>query len=114
MVAYSAGVVPPSTTVTAAGDALSSALVTAFEAPSAAPAMEVAFSQFAVSVGLGMAPTYAAVPPAAPVGFGPQFAGPKPETHADAAEAIGSLIDLWMRTGVSTLVAPPNTPQPWT
>ena len=113
MQAYAAGIVPASTTVTAAASALSGALASAFAAPNSAPAMELAFTAFGASVGLGMA-GFAPVPPVAPVGFAPLFAGPKPATAADAAQSIGSQIDTWMKTGVSTLVAPPFTVTPWT
>jgi len=110
--AHAIGIVPPSTTVTTAGDALAAALTTAFDSPNAAPAMESAFAQFAAAVGLGMA-GFVPVPPPGPVGFDPQFAGPKPATHADAAQQIGARIDAWLRTGISTMLAPPNTPIPW-
>lgn len=75
--------------------------------------MESAFATFAVTVGGGMA-GYAPTPPPSPVGFASQFGGPKPETAAAAASAIASLIDTWMKTGLSTLIAPPNTVVPWT
>lgn len=74
--------------------------------------MESAFAAFAVTVGGGMA-GYAPTPPPAPVGFAPQFAGAKPATASAAASAIASLIHAWMQTGIATLIAPPNTPQPW-
>ena len=74
--------------------------------------MESAFSTFAVTVGGGMA-GFVPTPPPAPVGFASQFAGPKPATAAAASSAIASLIDTWMKTGLSTLVAPPNTVVPW-
>jgi hypothetical protein len=111
---YAAGVVPASTTVAAAAATLSGALASAFSSPAAAPAMDAAFAAFGATVGVGMAAAgFAAVPPAAPVGFGPQFAGPKPETHAEAAQQIAALIDTWMKTGSATLVAPPNTVLTW-
>lgn len=114
MAAYGAGIVPASTTVSAAATALTGALTTAFGAPDAAPAMESAFSAFALSVGGGMAAAgFAATPPPSPVGFAALFSGPKPATHAAAAESIGSAIDTWMRTGIATLIAPPNTAAPW-
>lgn len=99
---YAAAVVPPSTTVAAAGSALAAALVAAFAAPAAAPGMEAGFAAFGAALGAGMAPAFVAVPPAVPVGFGPQFAGPKPGTHQAAGDAISSLIDIWMRTGTAT------------
>jgi hypothetical protein len=75
--------------------------------------MESAFAAFAVTVGGGMV-GFTPTPPAAPVGFASQFGGPKPATAADAASQIASLIDTWMRSGIGTLIAPPNTPTPWT
>lgn len=114
VVAYAAGIVPPSTTVTPAGDTLAAALATAFASPNAIPGMTSAFMAFAVTVGLGMAPAYAAVPPPAPLTFAALFAGPHPETHADAASQIANLVDTWMRSGTATLVAPPFTPLTWT
>lgn len=113
MQAYAAGITPPSLAVNAAAEDLGAALATAFAKPSAIPDMEQAFTAFAAQVGLGMAPAYTGAPPAGPVGFAPQFAGAAPATHAAAASAIASRIDTWMRTGSATLVAPPNTVQPW-
>lgn len=110
---WSASIIPASTAVSSACSTLAAALTSAFGAPDAAPAMESAFAAFAVTVGGGMA-GYVPTPPPAPVGFASQFSGPKPATAADAASAIATLIDTWMRSGLSTLVAPPNTPVPWT
>ena len=112
MVSYASPIVLASTAVSAAGTALAGALAAAFATPSAIPGMESAFHAFAASVGLGMV-GFAPVPPAGPVGFAGQFAGPKPTTHGAAAQSVASLIDSWMRTGVSTLIAPPNTVVPW-
>jgi len=109
---WAAGIVPPSTTVSSAVPTLQSSLASAFSEPDAASAMESAFAAFAVTVGGGMV-GYVPTPPPAPVGFASQFSGPKPATAAAAASAIASLIDAWMRTGIGTLVAPPNTPVPW-
>jgi len=115
MKTYAAGSIPASTTVEAAAAALTSALTSAFGSPSAGPAMDVAFTTFATTVGTGMAAAgFAAVPPATPIGFASQFSGPKPETHDQAASQYASLIDAWFRTGIATLIAPPNTPTPWT
>lgn len=110
---YASGIVPPSTTVSAAAATLEGALAGAFASPAAAPLMEAAFAAFGVTVAAGMLPLYAGVPPSGPVGFASQFGGPKPETHAAAASAVASLIDTWMKTGTATLVAPPNTPTTW-
>jgi hypothetical protein len=114
MQSYAAALVPPSTTIAAAATTLAGALGAAFATPAAIGAMESAFSAFGATVALGQAPLFAGVPPSGPVGFAAQFGGPAPETHGEAASAIARRIDTWMRTGVGNLVAPPNTPTPWT
>jgi len=109
---WATGITPPSTTVAAAAATLSSQLAAAFEQQDAIASMESAFSAFALTVGGGMA-GFVPTPPPAPVGFQQQFSSPHPETHAAAAQAIAGIIDAWMRTGIATMVAPPNTPVPW-
>lgn len=110
---YAAGLVPASTTVAAAVPALASALAAAFAAPSAASAFDAAFAAFAVTVAAGMLPTFAGVPPAAPLNVASLLSVTQP-THATAAAAFATLTDAWFRTGTATLVAPPNTPVNWT
>lgn len=102
MGAYTAAILPASTTVNAAKATLQGALTTAFGSSAAAPGMETAFAAFATTVGAGMLPAFVATPPPAPVGFAAQFAGPKPPTHAAAAAQLKTLIDTWMRTGTAT------------
>lgn len=101
MSAYASGIVPASTTVSAAAATLSTALTAAFATGSAIALMDTAFLAFAVTVGAGMAPAFVATPPAAPPSFGVVFAVLYP-THALAADAIGALIDVWMKTGTAT------------
>jgi hypothetical protein len=114
MLDYAAAVVPPSATVGAAADALALALEAACATPAAAPPVDAAFAAFAVTVGGGMAPAYAATPPPAPLGIAALLAAPVP-THAAAATLFAGLIDTWFRTGSATLVAPPFTVLPvWT
>lgn len=73
--AYFAGVVPSSTTVTAAAATLKTALESVFNAgaasdPStAASSMETAFAAFATTVAGGMAPAFVATPPTGQIGF---------------------------------------------
>lgn len=110
--AYAAAIVPASTAVSAAAATLGTALGSAFALSDAIPSMETAFAAFATAVGAGMA-GYTPTPPAAPVGFAAQFAGPDPDTHAEAADQIGQLIHDWLTTGTSTLATPPNTVVPW-
>lgn len=111
---WATGIVPASTTVALAAATLAGALTAAFESGAAAAPMETAFVTFAASVGAGMAAAgYTATPPPAQVGFSAQFSGPYPPSHAVAADAVTNLIDAWMRTGLATLAAPPNTVVPW-
>ena len=108
---WASEIVPLSTTVAVAREALETALVVAFSLPAAAASMEVAFLAFATTVGGGMA-GYTPTPPPAPVGFATLFSVRR-TSHADAAATVAGAIDTWMRTGIATLVAPPNTPVPW-
>lgn len=109
---YGAGIIPASTTVSAAAAALAAALQSAFGSAPAAPAFDAAFMSFAVTVAAGMLPTFAGIPPPAPLGIATLLVSPQP-THAAAAAAFAALIDAWMKTGTATLVAPPNTLVPW-
>lgn len=112
MAAYAGDITPPSSGVSGAAATLAGALAGAFAIPGGAPPlMEVAFLAFGATVGLGMAPLVA-VPPATPVGFVAQFAGPKPATHAEAAQQIAGIIHSWMTTGVANTV-PPTSPISW-
>lgn len=112
MSAYAASVVPPSTTVEAAAASLATALAAAFENPAAASLVDAAFTLFATSVAVGMAPTFTGAPPPSPLGIAALLASSAP-THAAGALAFASLIDSWFKTGTATLVAPPFTVVPW-
>jgi hypothetical protein len=109
---YATGIIPASTTVTSAAATLSTALAAAFALPAAAPAMDTAFTAFSVAVGAGMA-GYTPTPPVAALGIPTLIAPPYPTTHAAAATEFATLIDTWMRTGFSTLIAAPFTVVPW-
>ncbi len=99
---YTTGVVPTSTTVTAAAATLKTALTPLFgsTAPAAA-AMDTAFQAFAVTVGVGMLPAFVATPPPLPPGFVAGLLPPFPATHATAAAKWKTIIDNWMRTGTA-------------
>lgn len=73
--------------------------------------MEAAFAAFAATVGSGMT-GFVATPPPSPVGFATQFALPPPATHAEAGEAIASLVDTWLKTGTAT-PSGGGSPSPW-
>lgn len=109
---YASGIVPPSTTVATAASALVASLQSAFESPSAASAFDAALATFAATTGAGMLPLYTGTPPAAPLNVASLLSTTR-DTHAQAAADFTTLIDAWMKTGIATLVAPPNTPQLW-
>lgn len=109
---YASGVVPASASVAAAQAALSSALLSAFQSPSAAAPMDAAFTSFATTVGAGMAPAFVATPPPSPVGIATLSAPPYPETHAAAASKYATAIDTWMKTGTAT-PSGGGAPVPW-
>jgi hypothetical protein len=81
MLDYAADVVPASTTVSTAAETLATALDAAFASPTAPADFDAAFTAFAASVGGGMAPAFAATPPALPLGIGALLVESQP-THA--------------------------------
>lgn len=112
MESYTTGIVPASITVTLAANALESNLITTFAnngSPSMLTSLESDFALFASGVALGMI-GYNSVPPPGPVGF----ASIGTQTSNAGASLVWTVeIDTWMRTGVSTLIAPPFTVVPW-
>ena len=116
MQSYASGLVPPSTTVSTAAATLKTTLQALFAAPGspAAAAMDAAFLAFGATVAGGQLPTFTGIPPSGPPGFVAGVAPPFPTTNAAAATKWANIIHAWMKTGSATLVAPPNTPTPWT
>jgi len=102
---------------------LEAQLVTAFTAMAeegATPAgnavlLEAAFVQYAAQLIIppNRDPLYTHVVPPAPVGFAPLFAAGASQTIEEFATSFSSLIDIWMKTGTSTLIAPPFTVVNW-
>lgn len=114
MQAYVAAIIPFSTTIEAATLVLEAGLATAFAARPAVALMESAFAQYAVALGGGMAGAgFVATPPPAPVGFAALFAMGPAATREEGLQRLAAQIDVWMKTGIAALSAPPNTPQPW-
>jgi hypothetical protein len=111
MADYAAGVVPVSTTVSAAATSLSTALAGAFAKPVAAPDVDAAFGVFSASVAAGMLPLFTGAPPPAPLGIATLLAASQP-THAAAAAAFATHIHQWMVTGSAVLVLTPFTAVP--
>jgi hypothetical protein len=103
---YTLPIVPTSTTVAVAAEALAATLTPIFEtslsAPTTASGMEAAWAVFAVTVGSGMLPDWAPTPPPGIVGFLTLFEAPRPLTHREAAANFAQAIHLWMITGLAT------------
>lgn len=113
MESYATGIVPASTTVSAAATALEAALKTTFKSNSST-AMLTTFESdlfdFAEAVGDGMAGYDLTTVPPLPIGFSSLT---NADTHATAASNFATKIDDWMKTGVSTLIASPFTVVNW-
>ena len=109
---YAGDVIPATTTAASGAALLLSAFLSAFQSPDASLGMESGVLAYGATVGLGMLPAYAAVAPVAPVGFAALFAGISGNAAA-AAQNVADSIDIWIKTGTATLVAPPNTPVVW-
>jgi hypothetical protein len=105
MTTYASTVLPPSLGVSAAATALQGSLTSAFAAiEGALPLIETAFAAFAAAVAVGMLspPVVAtAVPPPVPVGFATLFVPPYPPTSEAGAQAVATLINLWMVKGTA-------------
>lgn len=117
--AWAAAILPPSTTVTAAKATLQTTLATLFAANHAtselsafASSLESAHLAFATTVGGGMA-GYAPTPPIGQIGFAGLLTAPAKSSGQDAANAIASALDTWMKTGIATLAVTPFTVVPW-
>jgi len=95
---YAIAIVPPSSTVAAACATLKTALESAFALPNAAAAFDAAFTACAAAIASGMVAPFLSTPPPAPLGIAAQLAVIQ-STHAAAAAAFTSRIDLWFRTG---------------
>lgn len=109
---YAAGVIPASTTASAAATTLTAALESAFGASDAAPDFDAAFMTFATTVAGGMLPAFTGTPPAAALDVSTLLSATQP-THAAAAGAFASHIDAWMKTGTAVSV-PPGVSVMWT
>lgn len=117
--AWAAAIVPASTTVAAAQTALETALASLFSTPrgtadlaALATSLESAHLAFANTVGGGMT-GYTFVPPPGQVGFSVIITDPPRDSSQEAADDIADALDMWMKTGVSTLIASPFTVVPW-
>jgi hypothetical protein len=116
--AWAAAIVPASTTVAAAKTVLQATLTTLFSTPHStteltafASSLEAAHLTFATAVGLGMAGAgFTSTPPTGEVGFSGLLTSDPRDTSQDAADDIADALDTWMKGGLGTPIAPPNTP----
>jgi len=85
-------------------------LITSGTAPVQLP---VAFTAFALALGLGMQPLYTAVPPPIPISFTPVIAIGFVSSNQVCLSLASDIIDVWFKTGTATLNSPPGTTIPW-
>lgn len=113
---YAGGIVPPSTTVSAAATTLKTAMESAFaliDPANTGAALESAFAAFATTVAGGMSPAFTGTPPPAPVGFVPLVTNIQ-TSKAVASELWATTIDTWMKTGLAQIAGgPPPPPVNW-
>ncbi len=73
------------------------------------------FGVYATALALGQLPTYTGVPPPVPIVLTSVYVVGNGGGSGEAvAAAMAPIISTWFKTGVAILVAPPNTPVPWT
>ena len=111
---YSKGVIQPSTTASTAKSAMQATLLGAVLPGAWAAIFPTALTSYAATLGLGMA-GYTSVPPVfTPAEFQPVWAiGFAGGTSEAVIDALVQVIDTKFKTGVWTLIAPPNTTGPW-
>lgn len=103
MESYSTNIIPTSTTVTSAANALEVELMAIFILHTEASSeMELAFANFANTIATGMLPAYVGTPPPGSVGFYNLFNMDFPDTWAEGAQRFATAIDNWMKTGTAT------------
>ena len=96
------GINPASTTATAAADAFEAA----YDGETLA-SFQAAINAMAASIGSGMT-GYTAIPPATPF-----LPATTTDDHDILCQELDSQLDAWLSQGSATLVAPPNTVEPW-
>lgn len=101
---YASGIVPVSTAVTAAKNAMKSILLTVtVSAGDFIPKYQSAIAAFASTLGSGMAPAFSATPPSTPIDLSPMVsAGMNGASGGQCAGIMAGIIDTWMRTGTAT------------
>lgn len=114
--AYVSGIIPPSTTIAPSIESFKSLMLTINpQAQNALIVLPQAFAAQAATMAGGMAGAgFTGVPPAAPLNLQPAWnIGTAGGSAAQVLAAMVPLIDAWYRTGIAILIAPPNTPMPW-
>ncbi len=100
---YATPIIPATTTILAAQEVLKNQLLTiSNEASNGITVFQQALSDFASVISTGMQPTFTGTPPAIPLSISPAtaigFAG---GTAEEVAEALSTIIDTWMKTGLA-------------
>lgn len=121
---FATAIVPPSTAVTAAGEALAGGLKTAFDAQAVDTEAFVALllphlNTWVSAIGLGMAPAYTPFVPPVVANIKDPLTSTFSSNNAPgitnevAATLIAAIFPPWMITGTATLAVSPFTVTPW-
>ena len=118
--AYMSTVSPPSPTIIAAANGakavMYAAMISAMTTNTFHVLLPTILMAYAGTLALGFAPTYIAVPPVTPPLIPAAFAVAQAGgTSSIFIETFATVVDVWMHTGVATLVTPagPGPPIPW-
>jgi hypothetical protein len=112
--AYATGIIPASTTVSAATATLRTSLKSAFALPTASrmAAFNTAMAAWATTIGGGQAGFVATPPVGLPLATLLALPTP-PSSRSAGVSAAASSIDAWMKTGIAVMTAPPGTTLNW-
>lgn len=100
---YATNIIPISTTISVAKEAMKSLLLTATAPGSALTVLPQSIAAFTNAVAPGMAPAFTAVPPVGQPILEPVYAiGNAGGSASEVANAFASVVDAFFRTGLAT------------
>lgn len=101
VVDYMNGIIPPTTTLQVAGNTFISTLNSVTHLTPLPPILATALDLYMANLGLGMAPTFVAVPPLGSISWvTPIFSIPQPKQVF--ASSFSSAMQAWVITGTAT------------
>lgn len=98
---YAGGITPPSQSAESAKSSFSSTFTSLIQTDGNA-AFTLSLTAYALELGLGMQPTFTAIPPPTPIILAPVFSlGFAGGSAKQCAELMSSTIDTWFKTGIA-------------